>query len=121
MADQKAPGQEDAQAAISTQTASMQSDKTDFSFDLLEETISSQNPTGTEELLKALLRKPLESGVFALGKPKQEEIALLVEAGEFLFEAQRESSAEQALRLYLELTAERGEHTGRVLFLLGQI
>jgi hypothetical protein len=93
----------------------------EFSFARLEESVTSQNPSGTEGQLNALRRNRPVGEVFTSGKAKQEELALLVEAGEFLFEAQRELPAEQALRLYLDLTEERGEHTGRVLFLLGQI
>jgi len=118
---QTAPGQEDAQVASSTQQTSIRAEENGFSFNVLEENISSKNPSGTEGQIKALLRSSLESGVFTSGKAKQHELALLVEAGEFLFEARRESSAEQALRLYLDLSKQRGEHTGRVLFLLGQI
>src|SRR6056297_13395 len=93
----------------------------EFSFARLEASVAAQNPSETVGQLKALLRNPLDSGVFTSGRAKQEELSLLVEAGEFLFEAKRESTAEQSLRLYLDLTEERGEHTGRVLFLLGQI
>ncbi|MFO7730802.1 MAG: hypothetical protein R6V86_08560 [Spirochaetia bacterium] len=119
--DQKEESPSTGEAADIGAMGNMEAEEEEFSFARLKDSISSRNPSGTEGQLKAMRRNRPVGDLFSSGKARQEELALLVEAGEFLFEAQRESTAEQALRLYLDLTEERGEHTGQVLYLLGQI
>lgn len=95
-----------------------------FSFERLENALRGRNANSTAQQVQALLisrnREPLADGVLA---DRQDQLQMMVDAGQLLFETEREALAEQVLKLFLEQAGEQsgGDYTGRALYLLGQI
>ena len=96
-----------------------------FSFERLESAVLARNTNSTAQQVQALLLSRGGGGNSDLQPAAAEEPVftdaqrrMMVDAGELLFDSEREMLAEQVLELYLQ---EGGEQSGRVLYLLGQI
>ena len=95
----------------------------EFSFERLENALGVRNANSTAQQVQALLIRRTREPLSGVDIPGREQLQMMVDAGQLLFEAGREALAEQVLKLYLKQGEELPEmdHSGRALFLLGQI